>query len=644
MRGLFRRERRCRVDDRRCVLEVAGLSDGDREPSDGEDCEHEDEGASEQDAGIMTTPPVSVVIPNWNGRRWLPGCLEALAEQTSRPAEVIVVDNGSVDDSLRYLRDEHPGVRIVSLPRNTGFAHAVNRGVGLASAPFVALLNTDVVVETDWLERMGRTLHDDPAAASVACKMLVLDDRRGGHGGRAGASQIYDAGDILRRDGACEQRGRFSTDDGRFDAAGEVFGACAGAALYRARAIAAVGGFDERYFAYLEDVDLALRLRLAGWRCRYEPAIARHAGEGSSSSRLGLREFLVTRNTLLLVAKAFPARWLPYVAYRQAGWAWHALSERRLTGHLRALGAALPLLPGVLGGRRAVLAGARVPIGVAVPPRPFRGPRAGGHPAQRGDGTVSRMPVITGERVTTAQGGFNPSYQRHRAEYRLCATLLGPGRVLDLGCGTGHSYELLAPRETVGVDIDAAALADQARETHVADVRRLPFGARTFASVIAIQSIEHVPDARSMLAEVVRVLAPAGRAVFVTPNRLTFGRPDEIIDPYHYVEYDAGELESLCRAYFGKVEVLALHASSRYMAIHDDERRELDRLLARDPLRLRRLIPRRLAQRLYDRRLSGDRVNPRPGAVDIGPEDFWLSPDRLSAAVDLFAVCDLVTT
>lgn len=250
------------------------------------------------------------------------------------------------------------------------------------------------------------------------------------------------------------------------------------------------------------------------------------------------------------------------------------------------------------------------------------------------------MPVITGERVTVADGGFNPSFQRHRAEYRLCASLLGPGRVLDLGCGTGHSYELLAPRETVGVDVDAAALANQARETHVADMRELPFPAESFASAVAIQSIEHVPDPEHMLAEVVRVLVPGGRAIFVTPNRLTFGRPDEIIDPYHYVEYDADELKTLCSRFFASVDVFALHASQRYMAIHDDERRELERLLSRDPLRLRRLIPRRLAQRLYDRRLSGDRVMPRPGALEVGPDDFWLSPENLAAAIDLFAVCD----
>jgi SAM-dependent methyltransferase len=248
--------------------------------------------------------------------------------------------------------------------------------------------------------------------------------------------------------------------------------------------------------------------------------------------------------------------------------------------------------------------------------------------------------IITGERVTTGEGGFNPSFQRHRAEYRLSATLLGPGRVLDLGCGTGHSYAELAPRESVGVDIEPTALEGQQRETYVADMRRLPFPRDAFDSVVAIQSIEHVPDAERMLAEVERVLRPGGRAIFVTPNRLTFGRPDEIIDPYHYVEYDPAELRAACSRFFESVEVLALHASDRYMAIHDDERRELDRLLARDPLRLRRLVPRRLKQHLYDRRLSGDRVAPRPGALEVGPDDFWLDAERLEQAIDLFAVCD----
>ncbi len=254
--------------------------------------------------------------------------------------------------------------------------------------------------------------------------------------------------------------------------------------------------------------------------------------------------------------------------------------------------------------------------------------------------TLSPM-VITGERVTTPHGGFNPSFQRHRAEYRLSASLLPDGKVLDLGCGIGHSYRELAPRETVGVDIDPGALAGQERETHVADMRSLPFEAGTFAAVVSIQSIEHVPDPERMLAEVTRVLRPGGRAVIVTPNRLTFGRPDEIIDPYHYIEFDAHELHALCRHHFASVQILGLQASARYQAIHDDERRELDRLLARDPLRLRRLVPRRVLQRLYDRRLSSDRVEPRPGALEIGPEDFRLESTGLDASIDLFAVCDL---
>jgi SAM-dependent methyltransferase len=248
--------------------------------------------------------------------------------------------------------------------------------------------------------------------------------------------------------------------------------------------------------------------------------------------------------------------------------------------------------------------------------------------------------VITGERVATARGGFNPSFQRHRAAYRLCAGLLGDGTVLDLGCGTGHSWQELAPRRTVGVDLEPSVLAGQGRETHVADMRNLPFPDGSFCSVVSVQSIEHVADPEAVLVEVVRVLEPGGRAIFVTPNRLTFGRPDEIIDPYHYVEYDPDQLWALCAPHFASVQMLGVQASARYLAIHDDERRKLDNMLSLDPLRLRRLVPRRLRQRLYDRRLSGDRVAPRPGSLEIEPEDFRLAAEGLEQSMDLFAVCD----
>jgi SAM-dependent methyltransferase len=246
---------------------------------------------------------------------------------------------------------------------------------------------------------------------------------------------------------------------------------------------------------------------------------------------------------------------------------------------------------------------------------------------------------ITGERVSSPEAGFNPTWQRHVAAYALAEPLLPRGRLLDLGCGVGHSYHLLAGRETVGVDIDAGALEGQDRETHVADMRDLPFPDGRFSSVLSVQSLEHVPDPERVVAEAARVVAPDGVVIFVTPNRLTLGRPDEIIDPYHHVEFEAGELESLCSRVFGSVEVIGLFGSERYMELFDEERRKLDRLLAKDPLRLRRLVPRRAKQALYDRLLRRNRAGADPRAGAIVPEDFELRRTGLEAALDLMAVC-----
>ncbi|GAC1440333.1 MAG: hypothetical protein NVSMB51_19510 [Solirubrobacteraceae bacterium] len=227
----------------------------------------------------------------------------------------------------------------------------------------MALVNTDVQLAPDWLARTAAVLAGDGALAAVACKMLDMDD----------PSRVYDAGDVLRRDGVCEQRGRFEPDDGRFDTAGEVFAACAGAGLYRRSALLAVGGFDERFFAYIEDVDLGLRLRLAGWRCAYEPAAALHAGGGSSWQLSEPVSAWVERNTLLLVLKAYPLRWAPPVIYRQLAWFWHALRERRLRAQLRGAAEALKLAPAVLRERAALRRAAAIPIARAIPRAPLRG-------------------------------------------------------------------------------------------------------------------------------------------------------------------------------------------------------------------------------------------------------------------------------
>jgi SAM-dependent methyltransferase len=246
---------------------------------------------------------------------------------------------------------------------------------------------------------------------------------------------------------------------------------------------------------------------------------------------------------------------------------------------------------------------------------------------------------VTGERVFTTADGFNPTWQRHVAGYALTERFLPQGRIVDLGCGVGHSYDRLAPRETVGVDRDPAALAGQARETVIADMRQLPFDNGSFDGAIAVHSLEHVPDPERMLAETVRVVRPAGLAVFVTPNRLTFARADEVIDPYHYVEYSPEELRAICKPHFEAVELAGIFGSDRYHAFVALELARLEALLRRDPLRLRRLVPRRLRQRLYDRRLGRERSDPDPHAAAIGLEDFELESSGLESALDVIAIC-----
>lgn len=248
-------------------------------------------------------------------------------------------------------------------------------------------------------------------------------------------------------------------------------------------------------------------------------------------------------------------------------------------------------------------------------------------------------PRITGERIVTSHGGFNASWQRHLACYALTAPFLGDGTVMDLGCGTGHARGHLEPHPSVGVDLDRGALVGQGRPTVRADMRALPFRRGGFGAVACIHAIEHVPDPERVVAEVSKAVQPGGTAVFVTPNRLTFGRPDEVVDPYHYLEFDPEQLATLCAPFFPKVESFGVFGSARYLAFWAAERRKLTTMLRADALRLRRFIPRRGRQILYDWALSRARRAGDSAATAFTIDDFELRSEGLAEAQDVVAVC-----
>ena len=294
-------------------------------------------------------PSVSVVIPSWNGRQQLGGVLESLEAQRFGDFEAIVVDNGSTDGSLEYLADEWPWVRVLALETNRGFAGAVNAGIAAGRSEYVALLNNDVELEPGWLEATTAVLAREPETASVASKLLEWSRR----------NVLDGAGDLVGWDGYCVRRGKGQRDRGQYDESPKVLSACAAAALYRRGALDEVGPFDERFFAYIEDVDWGLRAQLAGWDCSYEPtAVAYHVGGESSSRIAGFELFQCHRNILLMMVKDFPApalfAFVPWAVVRRFGSLVRAYLRGDAALLLRAWRAAGAELPAALEARRAI--------------------------------------------------------------------------------------------------------------------------------------------------------------------------------------------------------------------------------------------------------------------------------------------------
>jgi hypothetical protein len=245
-----------------------------------------------------------VAIANWNGRQYLKNCLISLEEQTFREFEVIVVDNASTDGSVEMLQTHFPRVRVVRNAENLGFAAANNQAIRLSDAPFVATLNNDTEAEAGWLAALVDVMEKNPGAGACASKMLFADR----------PSIVNSAGIAVDRAGIAWDRLGGEPDVPGETESEEVFGACAGAALYRRAMLDEVGLFDEDFFAYLEDVDLAWRAQAAGWRALYVPsARVVHHHSGTSVEGSPFKSRLLGRNKVWLVAKNYPwPHWLWY--------------------------------------------------------------------------------------------------------------------------------------------------------------------------------------------------------------------------------------------------------------------------------------------------------------------------------------------
>ena len=240
---------------------------------------------------------VTVVIPNWNGMKYLPDCLASLAGQTYPGLKVILIDNGSEDGSAAYARETYPGIRIRAFRRNTGFCRAVNEGIRLSDTPYVILLNNDTVCDPDFVSRMVEGIRRHPKAFSCSARMMQMNQ----------PDKIDDAGDYY-----CALGWAFADAKGLNAEARQkehkVFSACAGAAVYRRELFKQIGYFDEKHFAYLEDVDIGYRAQRKGYENWYLPdAVVYHAGSSASGSIYNeFKTIHTSRNSVYLILKNMP--------------------------------------------------------------------------------------------------------------------------------------------------------------------------------------------------------------------------------------------------------------------------------------------------------------------------------------------------
>jgi GT2 family glycosyltransferase len=254
----------------------------------------------------MNRDEVAIIIVNWNGREYLENCLKSLRNQTFKNFRIILVDNGSTDDSVKYVGDNFLDVQIIKFETNTGFAYANNVGIKEAfkdqSIKHIITLNNDTDTDSEYVGAMVRCAENHPEAGSIQPKVINFYDK-----------YIIDSvGILIYPDMNAINRGQKEKDQGQYEREEEIFGASASAALYAREALEKTvlpgeNYFDSDYFAYYEDVDLAWRLRLSGYKSYYCPkAIVYHIHSATGKNYSPFKSFHIHRNQYYNIIKDLP--------------------------------------------------------------------------------------------------------------------------------------------------------------------------------------------------------------------------------------------------------------------------------------------------------------------------------------------------
>ncbi len=294
-------------------------------------------------------PQISVIIVNWNGKHLLDDCLVAMGRQTFRDFESILVDNGSTDGSVDYVRTQFPEVKILALPENLGFTGGNIAGYAQASGDLIVLLNNDTEAHPSWLEEIHRASQAYPDAGSFASKMMYFDER----------GRVENCGFDMGIAGTTIDLGRDEPDGPTWAEPRNVFGGCGGAVAYRRRMLGDIGFLDPAFFMIYEDVDLSFRAQLCGYGCVYIPrAIVYHRYRVTIGKAPSRQVFFSQRNAEFVYLKNMPLglvlRWAPQRFLYELGAAIYFSRQGTGFAFLRAKLSVLKNLPSILRKRREI--------------------------------------------------------------------------------------------------------------------------------------------------------------------------------------------------------------------------------------------------------------------------------------------------